>query len=188
MAGRLTLIQSVTSSVPIYAMQTAKLPSSVCDSLDKLNRNFLWGDTNDKKKVHLLCWKKVCKPKCKGGLGLKMTADMNRAMLAKASWRITNNDSGLWCKILKCKYLQTNSILDSSYKKHVGCSSTWNSILHGAGLLRAEILWRVGNGCSIKFWYDNWTGIGPLAPLATDICFVEKEALVHDFMSHNSWI
>lgn len=58
MVGRLTLIQSVTSSVPIYAMQTAKLPSSMCNSLDKLNMNFLWGDTNDKKKVHLLCWKK----------------------------------------------------------------------------------------------------------------------------------
>lgn len=85
MAGRLSLIQSMTSSIPIYAIQTAKFPSSVCENLDKLNRNFLCGDINDKNKVHLLSWKEVCKPKCKGGLGLKMTVDMNRAMLAKAN-------------------------------------------------------------------------------------------------------
>lgn len=95
MAGRLTLIQAVTSSVPTYAMQTTKLPAQICDSLDRLNRNFLWGDTNDKKKVHLVKWEKVCKPKCKGGLGIKLSADMNKAMLAKASWRITQGDNGL---------------------------------------------------------------------------------------------
>ncbi|KAL6178884.1 hypothetical protein ACLB2K_050401 [Fragaria x ananassa] len=51
MAGRLTLIQSVTSAIPNYAMQTTKFPVSLCDRLDKLNRNFLWGDVDDKKKV-----------------------------------------------------------------------------------------------------------------------------------------
>ncbi|XP_004301578.1 PREDICTED: uncharacterized protein LOC101313223 [Fragaria vesca subsp. vesca] len=51
MAGRLTLIQSVTSAIPNYAMQTTKFPVSLCDRLDKLNRNFLWGDVDDKKKL-----------------------------------------------------------------------------------------------------------------------------------------
>jgi hypothetical protein len=41
MPGRITLIQAVTSLIPTYAMQTAKLPSSTCAQLDKLNRNFL---------------------------------------------------------------------------------------------------------------------------------------------------
>ncbi|KAL6216513.1 hypothetical protein ACLB2K_009736 [Fragaria x ananassa] len=40
-AGRLTLVQAVTSTMPIYAMQTAKLHVSVCNSLDKLSRDFL---------------------------------------------------------------------------------------------------------------------------------------------------
>ncbi|CAL8995609.1 unnamed protein product [Prunus brigantina] len=30
MAGRMTLLQSVTAAIPIYTMQTAKLPMSVC--------------------------------------------------------------------------------------------------------------------------------------------------------------
>lgn len=33
----------MTSSVPIYTMQTAKLPGGICDELDRTNRNFLWG-------------------------------------------------------------------------------------------------------------------------------------------------
>lgn len=48
-----TLIQSVTSSIPIYAMQTTKLPMSVCDELDWLNRNFFWGGSEKRTKVHL---------------------------------------------------------------------------------------------------------------------------------------
>lgn len=34
MAGRITLVQSVTSAIPIYTMQTAQLPMSVCNKLD----------------------------------------------------------------------------------------------------------------------------------------------------------
>jgi hypothetical protein len=34
MSGRLTLIQTVTSSLLTYSMQTAKLPVSICDNLD----------------------------------------------------------------------------------------------------------------------------------------------------------
>ncbi|XP_062007342.1 uncharacterized protein LOC133724594 [Rosa rugosa] len=36
MARRLTLVQAVTTSTPIYAMQTTKLPASTCDTLDKI--------------------------------------------------------------------------------------------------------------------------------------------------------
>ncbi|CAL9019238.1 unnamed protein product [Prunus brigantina] len=42
-AGRATLIHAVTSAIPVFAMQTAKLPMSICDELDNLNRNFFWG-------------------------------------------------------------------------------------------------------------------------------------------------
>ena len=49
---------------------------------------------------------------------------MNRAMLAKAGWRIIQRDEGLWCKVFEKKYLKYSSILDENYVKHIGCSST----------------------------------------------------------------
>ena len=63
LAGRCTLIQSVLSGIPSYIMQTAWLPQSTCDALNQLNRNFLWGTTVDKRKLHLLHWRKVTRPK-----------------------------------------------------------------------------------------------------------------------------
>ncbi|KAK9911811.1 hypothetical protein M0R45_035700 [Rubus argutus] len=92
MAGRLTLIQAVTSSTPIYAMQTAKLPACTTMTLDKLNRDFLWGDCDGKKKIHMVNWDSVCKPKFLGGLGIKKATTMNKAMLAKTSWRMLQKE------------------------------------------------------------------------------------------------
>ncbi|CAL2237693.1 unnamed protein product [Prunus armeniaca] len=60
MVGRITLLQYVTTTIPIYTKQTAKLPMSVCDKLDQLNRNFLWGHTSNTSKIHLVNWEQVC--------------------------------------------------------------------------------------------------------------------------------
>ena len=87
-AGRVVLIQSVTSSIPAYYMQNTMLPSKVCSDLDKLNRDFLWGSSRDSKKIHLVGWDKVCRPKCDGGLGLQSTKFRNIATLAKLNWRL----------------------------------------------------------------------------------------------------
>ncbi|CAL8157860.1 unnamed protein product [Prunus armeniaca] len=52
--GRATLVQAVTSSIPIYAMQTVKLHASVYEHLDRLNRNFFLGGKEEKNKAKYL--------------------------------------------------------------------------------------------------------------------------------------
>ena len=99
------------SSYILYAkLQTAKLLLQLCHDIDKLNRNFLWGDVEDHRRLHLVNWDTVCQPKAIGGLGIKKTSYMNQAMLAKASWRIAQNDSGLWKDIYNAKYLHSNTL------------------------------------------------------------------------------
>ena len=71
MAGRLVLATSVTSAIPSYVIQGALLPSRIHNALDKVNRNFIWGSTNEKKKFHLVNWQKVTRNKNEGGLGVK---------------------------------------------------------------------------------------------------------------------
>ena len=73
--------------------------------LDKLNRDFLWGNRANQKKIHLVKWDDVCLPKMNGGLGIKKMKVMNQVLLAKAGWRLLQNDSGLWANMLKGKYL-----------------------------------------------------------------------------------
>lgn len=59
MAGRVTLTQLVTSAIPSYLMQGCFLPSRVLNCLDKLNRDFIWGSSEVKKKMHMINWEKV---------------------------------------------------------------------------------------------------------------------------------
>lgn len=68
--GRATLVQSVTSTIPNYTMQTTALPVSITNQIDRINRNFLWGDKDDKKKVHLVNWNMFANPRSVGGLVL----------------------------------------------------------------------------------------------------------------------
>lgn len=70
LAGSVTLIKLVMPAIPVYAIETAKLPKSIYDSIDKCNRGFLWCDTEQKKKVHLVNWEKVYEPKVNRGLGI----------------------------------------------------------------------------------------------------------------------
>lgn len=73
----------------------------------------------------------MCKPKFLGGLGIKKATTMNKAMIAKTSWRMLQKDEGLWCEVFKGKYMRNSNLLDDSYKKPVACSSTWTSVLWG---------------------------------------------------------
>ena len=53
LAGRLTLINPIISAIPTYIMQSALLPHHICKEIDKTNKNFLWGDIDPYKKLHL---------------------------------------------------------------------------------------------------------------------------------------
>lgn len=104
LTGRCTLIKSVTSSIPIYNMQTMILPVSVCKSIDRLNRDYLWGSDQDKRKTHHVKWSTICLSKNKGGLGLRKAKDQNLAQAAKMGWRIAKRDPTPWCEALTQKY------------------------------------------------------------------------------------
>ena len=43
LAGRITLAKSTLTTIANYSMQTAKLPRSLCDDVDKRVRKFVWG-------------------------------------------------------------------------------------------------------------------------------------------------
>jgi hypothetical protein len=54
MGGRVTLINSSLTSVPLYMLSFYRIPSGVKEKLDKIRNSFLWGETEDKKKYHWL--------------------------------------------------------------------------------------------------------------------------------------
>lgn len=64
-------MQSVIGAIPSYIMQSTLLHKRVCQRIEGLMRQFIWGDTDRNKKWHSISWEELCKPKKLGGLGLK---------------------------------------------------------------------------------------------------------------------
>ncbi|KAL0008955.1 hypothetical protein SO802_010457 [Lithocarpus litseifolius] len=152
LAGRMILINSV---IPTHVMQCHLLPAKICNVMDKLNRNFLWGNSSTKKKLHLLKWQTVTKPKLLGGLGIKESGHRNKVLLAKRVWDLRENSNSLHACLFSSKYPP-----NSSQSK---CRSTsWSSLCKAKTLCDKGTRWLICNGTQIKFWLDNWTGFGPL--------------------------
>lgn len=61
--GRLQLVTSVLSSIPIYFMSSFKLPKWVIKRLDRIRRDFLWGKNDGARGISLINWPTVCLPK-----------------------------------------------------------------------------------------------------------------------------
>jgi len=69
LGGRLVLVQSVLSSIPVYWMGLAPIPATILQKLRSIMFNFLWGSSDKNKKFHLASWNDLSWPKECGGLG-----------------------------------------------------------------------------------------------------------------------
>ena len=128
LAGRVTLVKHVTSCLPCYHMQTMALPMSVCKSFDKMNRDFIWRDTGNTKRIHLVNWDTVCKNKKQGGLGVRKTHDNNLAILTKLGWKIMKKDNSLWVKVMRSKYFRNGGIKVDNFKKKSNSSVVFREV------------------------------------------------------------
>lgn len=112
-ASRKTLIQFTLSYIPLYTMQTAILPVSVCERLDQCNRNFLGGGSVENTHGHFLSWDRVCRPKGNGGLGLRKARLSNVALMAKIGWKLQTRHQSLSCEIYQQKYLKGKQFIEA---------------------------------------------------------------------------
>ncbi|OIT27331.1 putative ribonuclease h protein, partial [Nicotiana attenuata] len=70
-AGRLQIINAVLFSIYNFWGAVFILPQSVSKEVDRRCRDYLWGSTDDKRKIALVSWERVCVPKKYGGLNIK---------------------------------------------------------------------------------------------------------------------
>jgi hypothetical protein len=71
-AGKLTLIKSILSSLPIYQASFLLAPKAIMSQITKMIRDFLWrGGKGNHKKYHLVNWDTVKCPHSDGGLQVR---------------------------------------------------------------------------------------------------------------------
>ncbi|XVE95435.1 hypothetical protein REPUB_Repub02eG0096900 [Reevesia pubescens] len=184
---RITLIQSVLSTIPGYLMQTTFLPDHVVGETTKIIRRFLWGEINGERKLHALNWDRVILPKEKGGLNIRDMRKTNLAYLAKLGWHIVNDSQSLWVDILRSKYMKNDDFFTVRVKNTA--SYTWRSILRGRDVLMQGLGSNVANGKRSKFWMDSWIQCGPLINFALrEISELEADLSVADYCGNDGKI
>lgn len=112
LAGRITLAKSKVSTVAYYSMQTAKIPRSICDDIDKKNKAFHLGESDDRRAVHLLSWETLQKPTEHGGIAMTSARQASAAFLTKLWWRILSKPDALWSRVLRSKYCKGRCDID----------------------------------------------------------------------------
>lgn len=154
-AGRVTLAKSVIQSMPTYVMQSSILPRTTCDEIDKLCRGFIWGDEVNHRRIHLLSWDKLCKPKKEGGLGLRSSREANSALMLKAIWNLCSNPKDMWSAVIRHKYKCGRNDFPVINLNKKG-SNFWKGLTQLWNQFRNNLCWEMGNGEAIRFWSDNW--------------------------------
>ncbi|GJU57981.1 hypothetical protein Tco_1235747 [Tanacetum coccineum] len=160
-AGRLLLIASVLESIHVYWASVFLFPKSVMNDINKLLKWFLWNQW-DKAKV---AWKNICRPKSKGGLGLKDLGVWNKAMIVKHLWHIITNKETLWVKWINTVKLKSRSIWTAN--EETNDSWGWKNIIRMRDEVRKFIVIKIGNGEKAYVIYVNWCRTGALQSFIT---------------------
>ncbi|KAL0409524.1 UNVERIFIED_CONTAM: putative mitochondrial protein [Sesamum radiatum] len=152
-AGRTVLLKAVIQAVPAYVMSVFRITNSLLRELESMMANFFWNH-GQPRKIHWVAWRKVCRAKDEGGLGLRNLKAFNWAMLAKQLWRIVTRPDSLVSQLFKGKYFPDTDIF--SAKVPPQASYAWRSLMEARNLIEAGLRWSVGSGASIRLTEDRW--------------------------------
>ena len=154
--GRLTLIRSTLSSLPIYFLSLFRMPKIVCSRLKKIQRDFLWGGGNLERKPHLVNWKTVCQEKSRGGLGVRGLSMMNQALLCKWCWRFSNERDSLWRLVISTKFGEEDGSWNTRDIRGDYGTGLWKDIKKEWLTFSQNTISSLGNGRRLGFWKDPW--------------------------------
>jgi hypothetical protein len=152
-AGRVTLSKSVIQAIPVYSMMTTLIPKSCLLEIQKLQRGFIWGDEDHKRKLHSVRWSTLTNPKEHGGLAIRDMGRMNLACIMKLGWSIKMQEENLWCQVLRGKYARGNNNLETLNVKKSD-SALWKSIGKVWTDMNKFEAWSIGDGLNVNCWKD----------------------------------
>lgn len=165
--GRLILLKSVLSSLPVYFLSIFKAPTGIISSIESIFKNFFWGGCEVSKKISWIKWDSICLLVNNGGLGVRRLREFNVSLLGKWCWRLLVDKDSLWYRVLKARYgevcgrIQEGDRNASAWWRMMG--GVREGIGSGVGNWFGENVERVvGDGKNTFFWTDKWLDGVPL--------------------------
>lgn len=160
-AGRLVLLNSILSALPMHYMSVMRLPEWVITEIDRIRRRFLWKGANEQAKgYNLVDWEVVCQPKNIGGLGVLDMKVFNQALLLKWMWMWAKHDHKMWKPLM-----EATSIIQNGVPVSLLFAQIRDEIM---AFFNASVQFIPGNGHGISFWNHNW-GFGIPKHILPDI-------------------
>ncbi|KAA3453866.1 reverse transcriptase [Gossypium australe] len=186
-AGRITLAQSVLLSIPTYFMQTMMIPKGVCDTIEKLVRQLIWGGSRENSKIALVGWDTICQPRARGGLGLRKLNDQNSSFFMKIGFNLASKKDLLWVRVLRSKYGWKEQIPESISRNK--CSHLWRSFSKIWPSIRENLSWSIGDGDKVRCRRDPWIpGMGPLTNIIPSFSNLNFDCSVKEMVTADgSW-
>lgn len=193
--GRIVLIKSVLSSLPIFYMSLFKIPEGIVKALESIQAKFLWGGSELKRKLHLVGWPKITQAKSNVGLGIKNIKEMNDSLLLKWWWRYGMEKEALWKKVITTKYKANPSRWFPNSNLPRNASTIWkdiintkvrNPFMHSLYMINTKI--KVGDGKLTLFWLDPWLGNFLLAEAFPPIfnLVINQEESIHEVLARRT--
>lgn len=165
--GRLRLIKSVLTALPVHFMFVLVLPKWAIKEFNKKCRAFLWKGQEEVNGGHcLVAWDIVCSPKECGGLGVKNLELFGQAMRMKWLARRLEQRGRPWTLI---NSVPTNDI---------------------TGLFQSVASFQVGDGKDTDFWRANWLPRGCIS-VSSPLLFTHlgrTKLTVAEALSQNRWV
>lgn len=152
-AGRLSLIKSVISAIPIYTVSSTSIPYTISKQVECICANFFWQGLESVHKRHWVHWDKICYPQSMGGLGVRSLRDIQICSYVKHLWSSLHNNS-LWAKYIRKKYIKGQHISDCRIPFPAGIKH--KDFRKAISILLAGMRTIVFNGVNTNFIKDNW--------------------------------
>lgn len=115
-------------------------------------------------------WRRICRSKEKGGLGIKDLRKQNISLMVKWWWKL-ETQKGLWQDIVRARYLRNKTVADVTPR--FSDSPCWKA------LLKVKEVYMIGRKIETKswnitrMWKDSINRLPPLQeqyPQMFDIC------------------
>ena len=126
------MLKSTLLSLPTYFLSLFTIPQAVAARLEKIQRNFLWGTSNEVFKYSLVTWEKVCLLMEEGDLGIRRVGLFNQVLLGKWLWCFGKEVHRLWRQVIATKYgVDSGGWCARDFRGTHGCG-IWKNIRAGA--------------------------------------------------------
>ena len=153
--GRLQLIRSCLSSMPIFFLCSLDIPQGIIKQLNRIIRQCLWrGNNQDSSRQSLASWEMICKPKSSGGLGILDFKKQNQGLLMKQLHKFYNKEDLPWVNLVWRYYGD-----EVPHTANLCGSFWWRDIMKLQQQYRHICSVKVVTGSSVLFWEDTWNGV-----------------------------